>query len=1112
MLRRLLLLPLLLVAPLSALPKNDTAPPPAAGPGKVDVKPENSLFQSDTYTGMKLRSIGPALFSGRVVGLAVHPRDRSHYYAAVGSGGVWKTTNAGVSWTPVFDSEGSYSIGYVALDPKNPNTVWVGTGENNSQRSVGYGDGVYKSVDGAKTWNKVGLEKSEHIGKILIDPRDSNVVYVAAQGPLWGPGGERGLYKTTDGGKTWNRILNISDNTGVTDVVLDPRNPDILVAAAYQRRRHVWTLINGGPESAIHRSTDAGKTWEKISSGLPEVDMGRIGLAVAPSKPDVLYASIEAAEGKGGIYRSLDGGLNWELRNSFDDYGLYYGHVVVDPKDHQRIYVMNVYIQVSDDGGETLNKLGQKWMHVDNHCMWIDPNDTRYYLVGCDGGIYESFDRAATWRFHTNLPVTQFYDVTVDDAEPFYNVYGGTQDNHTLGGPARTRSFHGITSADWFVVRVGDGFHCKVDPRDPNIVYAEAQYGDLVRYDRRTGEAIGIKPQPGKGEPPLRWNWDSPLVLSPHSRTRLYFAANLIFRSDDRGDSWEAISPDLSRKLDRDKLPVMGRLWGPDAVAKHQATSLYGNIVSLTESPKKEGLLYVGTDDGLLHVTPDAGKTWRKEERFPGVPDRTYVSRLLASQHNADTVYAAFDNHKNSDFAPYLLKSEDQGKTWTSIAGDLPKNGPVLAFAEDHVDPDLLFVGTEFGLFFTPDGGKHWVALKSELPTISVRDLAIQKRENDLVVGTFGRGIYILDDYSPLRKLKRETFVQPAKLFPPKDALCYIPTRQYGLRGKSFLGQSFYTASNPDFGAIFTYHLSETLQTRMQKRRAKEKKAEEKKAEKKKAKPVPYPSREELRAEAEEEEPAVILEIVNDAGAVVRRLSGPITKGFHRVAWDLREPAPVLPSTEAEDADEDLFQDPEAGPLVLPGRYRVRLLLRQQGETKAIEGEQEFRVVLEKGGIKFADRKETYLFERKVTALHQAISGALEVAQDVEKRLGEIQRAIDHTPAATRKDRLRVAGLVKRLRPILRELRGDLILRKRRENTPLSISEKVATIIEELRYTLGPPTKTQRRVLSEASADFSRELDKLRVLRDKDLKEVEKALDAAGAPWTSGRLPAWKEK
>jgi photosystem II stability/assembly factor-like uncharacterized protein len=477
----------------------------AAQPNQPDTKTD--VVSAATVAGLKLRSIGPAVTSGRVVGLAVHPQDRGFYYVAAASGGVWKTTNDGTSWTPVFDEQGSYSIGYVTLDPTNPNVVWVGTGENNSQRSVGYGDGVYRSDDAGKTWKKVGLDESEHVGKILIDPRNSDVVYVAAQGPLWGPGGHRGLYKTTDGGKTWKCVLAISENTGVTDVVLDPRNPDVLIAAAYQRRRHVWTLINGGPESALYKSTDGGANWTMLKTGLPAVELGRIGLAVAPSNPDVVYAAIEAADKKGGIFRSSDFGATWEKRNDFDAQAQYYAHLVVDPKNADRIYVMNVLIRVSDDGGKTLRNLGEKWKHVDNHTIWIDPKNTNSYRVGCDGGVYESADRGANWRFISNLPITQFYDVAVDENAPFYHVYGGTQDNFTLGGPARTKSSHGITNADWFVTQGGDGFQCKVDPKDPNTVYSEMQYGGLVRFDRRTGQRLGIQPQPGKGEPPLRWNW-----------------------------------------------------------------------------------------------------------------------------------------------------------------------------------------------------------------------------------------------------------------------------------------------------------------------------------------------------------------------------------------------------------------------------------------------------------------------------------------------------------------------------------------------------------------------------------------------------------------------------
>lgn len=1085
-LRRLALLSLLLTFTLAAEPK------------PAEDKPSDPL--SAAVAGLHLRSVGPALTSGRVVDFAVHPKDRAHFFVAAASGGVWKTINAGTTWTPVFDGEGSYSIGVVVLDPKDPNVVWVGTGENNSQRSVGYGDGVYKSLDGGKSWKKVGLETSQHIGRIVIDPRHSDTVYVAAQGSLWGPGGERGLYKTIDGGKKWEKVLNISENTGVTDVVLDPRNPDVLLAAAYQRRRHVWTLIDGGPESALYKSTDAGKSWRKLKTGLPSVDLGRIGLALAPTNADVVYAIIEASDKKGGIFRSGDLGETWEKRNDFDVQAQYYSRLIVDPKNAERIYVMNTLIQVSDDGGKTLHALGEKWKHVDNHALWIDPNDPRFYLVGCDGGVYESHDRARTWRFHANLPITQFYDIGVDDAAPFYHVYGGTQDNFTLGGPGRSRNVSGITNTDWFITQGGDGFHCKADPKDPLTVYAEAQYGVLVRFDRRNGQAMGIQPQPGKGET-LRWNWDSPLLISPHSHTRLYFAANKVFRSDDRGNSWKALGGDLTRQLKRDKLPVMGRLWGPDAVAKHVSTSHYGNVTALAESPKKEGLLYAGTDDGLIQVN-DNGDDWRKIDTFPDVPVRTYVSRLLASQHDADTVYAAFDNHKNNDFTPYLLRSSDAGKTWKSIAGDLPRNGPVLAVAEDPVDPKLLFAGTEFGLYASLDGGRKWLRLKSGLPTIAVRDLAIQKQMNDLIVGTFGRGIYVLDDYTPLRGLQAETLAKESHLFPVRDAQLYIPERPLGLRGKAFQGAAFYTAANPPFGATFTYHLKETIATRKEKRQQAEKKEKE----------PGYPSPAELRAEAEEEAPTILLTITDAQGVAVRTIKGPVTKGLHRVTWDLREPAPTLPRPRLRDPDEDLFAEEPAGPLVLAGRYKVTMAKRVAGVTTPLAGEQEFSVVVPgTQDLKPEERKALYAFQQKVVSLERAIKGTLDASTRLGTRLDEIKRAVDQTPALEAKWHDLARSLEKRNRELLRSLRGDVALRARNENTPPSVVERIETIVDEQRFSLSAPTQTQRDGYRIASAELTEALTKLRGLIEGDLRKLEKALDASGAPWTPGRLPEWKE-
>ena len=969
-----------------------------------------------------------------------------------------------------------------------------------------WGQKLYRSDDGGKTWKNLGLKSSEHIGRIALDPRDSNTVYVAAQGPLWGPGGDRGLFKTADGGKTWTKILSISDNTGVTDVVIDPQNPDTLYAAAYQRRRHMWTLINGGPESAIYKSTDAGASWNKLKAGLPTTDMGRIGLAISPVDANVIYATVEAADKKGGVFRSNDRGGSWERRNEFDAGAMYYARIVADPKDVDRVYVMNVFLMVSDDGGKTLRRLGEKSKHVDNHDIWIDPHNNDHYLVGCDGGVYESYDRGTNWDFKSNLPVTQLYDVTTDNATPFYHVYGGAQDNFSFGGPSRTRSVSGIVNSDWFVTNGGDGFRSQVDPEDPNTIYAALQNGVLARFDKRTGERMGIQPQVGRGEESLRWNWDSPFIISPHSHTRLYFAADKLFRSDDRGDSWQVISGQLSRGLDRDKLPVMGKVWSMDAVAKNQSTAYFGNASALAESPKKEGLIYVGTDDGLIQVTEDGGKNWRKIETFPGVADMSYVSRIIASNHDPNTVYAALENRQNADFKPYLLKSTDAGRTWVSIVGNLPKNQPVWAIAEDHVNRNLLFVGTEFGLFFTIDGGQKWIQLKGGLPTIQVRDLTIQKRENDLVIATFGRGFYILDNYTPLRQLKPEMLKQEAELFPVKDALLYIQSQPIGLRGKGFQGESFFTAENPPFGATFSYYLKDELKTKKAKRQEAEKEAAKKNT------PVTLPRLADLSAEEEEEAPAIIVTITDSSGRVVRRLNGPVTAGVQRVAWDLRYPPSSLPPPPNPD-NEDPFSDGPGGPLVMPGVYKVSLAKRVDGVMTPLASPQDFNVVVPgQEGMSPSDRAALVEFQQKVAKLQRAVQGALDAANALKPRLVLIRRALLETPAAGDKLLDDAAALEKRTNDILRALRGDTALRARNINLPPSINDRVGDIVGTQRLSTARPTQTQMNQYAAAAQDFEQTLAQLRQLIEGDLARLEKQMEAAGAPWTPGRVPEWKDQ
>ncbi len=585
------------------------------------------------------------------------------------------------------------------------------------------------------------------------------------------------------------------------------------------------------------------------------------------------------------------------------------------------------------------------------------------------------------------------------------------------------------------------------------------------------------------------------MIISPHSHTRLYFAANKLFRSDDRGNSWRAISGDLTRKIDRNKLPVMGKVWGPDAVAKSASTSLYGNITALAESPKREGLIYVGTDDGLIQVTEDNGANWRKIEKFPGVPEMTYVTRLLASVHDTNTVYACFDNHKNSDFAPYVLKSTDMGKSWNTIKANLPTNGPVLAIEEDHVNADLIFLGTEFGLYFTINGGQQWVRLGG-LPTIAIKDLAIQQRENDLVVATFGRGIYILDDYTPLRGLKSEMLMQDSLLFPVKSAWLYIPTRPYGGKGKSFQGEALYTAENPAYGATFTYYLKEALKTKKQLRQEAEKKGD-----------MTYPTNLELREEAEEEESAILLTITDTNGKVVRRLTGSNNVGINRINWDLRYATPVLPPSNAE---QDSFSDDTEGPLVIPGNYTVSLAKRVNGALTPLATPQSFTVVVL--GTSTTDRSVLVDFQRKVARLQRAVVGAIEMANSVKSRMALIKRALQETPDADNRLTENAVGIEKSINDVLRLLRGDNVLRARNENTPTAIAERVDEIVDGQRRSTASPTQTHIDNYRIAAQEFEEQLARLRKLIEVDLANLEKAMEAANAPWTPGRIPQWQDK
>jgi len=1061
--------------------------------------------------GLALRSIGPAFMGGRIADIAIHPARPTTWYVAVGSGGVWRTTNAGTTWTPVFDEQGSYSIGCIRIDPSQPDVVWVGTGEAVSGRHVAWGDGVYRSDNAGTTWKRMGLEHTEHISDILIDPRDGDVVYVAAEGPLWSAGGERGLYKTADGGHTWEPVLTVDDNTGVTSAVFAPDDPDIIYAATYQRRRRVWSFLGGGPGSGIHVTTDAGATWQHITHGLPEGDMGRIGLAVTPADPELVYATIEAAEeSERGFYRSTNRGRSWERRNEYLSGGTgphYYQEIVASPIDPQRVYQVDVFVHVTPDGGATFRNLESgKHKHSDNHVIWIDPANGQHLLVGTDAGLYESFDDGASWRHVSNLPISQFYRVAVDNSVPFTNVLGGAQDLGTVYGPTRTGNIDGVRNQDWSVPLGADGYHVAFDPDDPDLSYLEWQVGNVMRHDRRTMELRDIQPQPGPDEPPERWNWDTPIVISPHDSARIYLASQRVWRSDDRGDSWTPISHDLTTDPNRYELAAGERVVGVDSLYDHEAMSLYGTITDLSESPVVADVLYVGTDDGQIHVSDDGGATWQGAGRPPNLPEHAFVNCITASRHDADTLYLAADNHKSGDYAPYLYESVDRGETWRSITADLPANALVWSIEQDHLNPSLLFLATEQGLYASLDRGGQWHKLTKGVPTIAFRDLTIQRRDDDLIGASFGRGIYVLDDYSPLRRLADEAPTEPAALFPVRDAWWYVPYQPMQAAGQPTLGSTAFRAPNPPFGATFTYHLKEEIQTTKASRRAEERRLGEQGSD------VPFPGFERLWDEHLETEPNVMLVVRDSTGRPVRSIVADRTTGLHRATWDLRYPPPQPVSLQETGFQPPWVTEP-VGPLAPPGTYTVELVYATTDGPDVLAGPEPFAVVatpavagttpdvLETGGGGPVGADDTAQFRLQTIDLARRVAGATKRIESTRDRVCHLRAGIVDTPGAV--DLLAPLDEIHRqLETLGRTLAGDPVRRRLAEADGPSIRDLVDRVTGHQWATTGPPTQTQRSSIERAAAAFEPFLAHLSTLIDTDLAQLTDDADAAGVSWT----------
>lgn len=1063
---------------------------------------KKDLWVAENFKGLEFRNIGPALMSGRIADIAINPNDESQWYIAVGSGGVWKTDNAGNTWTPIFDDEACYSTGCITIDPNNDDVIWLGTGENVGGRHVSFGCGIYKSEDGGKTWSNKGLKDSEHLSKIIVHPEDSNIIWVASQGPLWNKGGERGVYKSTDGGNTWRRVLGNDQWVGATDLVIDPSDPNKLYAATWQRHRTIAAYMGGGPGSGLHRSTDGGETWEQLKKGIPKSNLGKIGLAISPQQPNVLYAAIELDRKKGGVFKSVDSGTSWTKMSDAVSGATgphYYQELYACPHQYDRLYLMDVRVQVSDNGGKNFRRLQEEHKHSDNHAMAFKMSDPDYILMGTDGGMYESFDLAKNWRFFPNLPLTQFYKIAVDDAEPFYNVYGGTQDNSTEAGPSRTDNVQGIDNGDWKIVLNWDGHQPATEPGNPDIVYGQRQQGTLSRIDMSTGEVTDIQPQPGKADNFERFNWDAPILVSPHDPKQIYFASQRLWRSNNRGDKWTAISGDLTRNQSRIELPIMGTVKSYDNPWDVAAMSNFNTITSIAESPVQRDLLYVGTDDGLIHISSNGGQSWSKMEvgGLPGVPEHAYVNDIKADLHDPNVVYMALDNHKEGDYKPYIYKSTNQGKHWTSISSNLPEGDLVWRIVQDHVKKDLLFIGTEFGIYFTINGGQKWIKCKGGLPTISFRDLTIHRRDDDLICGSFGRSIYIFDNINAFRNMSQDQMESEASLLDAGKGLWYIPRPSLSFGGtRGDQGAGYFMAPNPPFGSVFTYYLKDGLKTKAEQRKEDEENI------KKSKKGIEFPGWDALDEEFADRKDNIWLTVRDSRGEIVRVISGPTSKGFHRVAWDLRYPAPNL--IELNPSPRGEWDDEPRGMLVAPGTYTVSMSKEIDGVITQLSEPKTFEVVpLRANSLKGSNINDVTAFWEVYEKTTQSVSSLSSRLSDASSKTSAIGRALRNSQIDLTSMSSEYEALGMLVAEISKQLYGSPAKNDIGEKTHPTIGNRLFTVNLGISLSTYGPTETHKESISIIEDEVEELNAKLRTA-NASIRDLSKRIYMAGGPMIQG--------
>ena len=937
---------------------------------------DSSTPRGGPFDRLHFRSIGPASMSGRIDDIAVSERDTRIFYIASATGGLWKTVNNGVTLKPVFDSAGTSSVGAVTIPADDPNLVWVGTGENNNRQSSSWGDGVYKSTDGGTHWTNMGLRESKQIARIVIDPVDHDVVYVAALGDLWRTGGERGIFKTTDGGVTWTKVLDAGPDAGGTALVMDPTNNKTLYAATYQRRRASWGMNGGGPASGIWKSTDAGRTWTRLTTGLPDGPLGRIGLDIFRRNSSVIYARVEHPK-QGGVYRSDDAGQSWRKMGSTNMRPMYFGVIRVDPENDLRVYSPATPLQVSDDGGKSFNTTGARTLHVDHHAMWINPKNGDHMIIGGDGGVGITYDKGRSWMWLSNLPVGQFYHVGYDMAQP-YNICGGLQDNDAWCGPSATRSQYGIGNDSWQTVQGGDGFVSLIDPTNHRIVFSESQDGFVNRIDRVTLESKSIRPEATSTDKPYRWNWDTPMMMSHSDPATILVGANRVFRSTDRGHTWTAISGDLTMGLDRDTVELMGVKGKAITIAKNDGVDAYGTLFTMGESRKKPGLIWTGSDDGLVHVTRDGGGSWTNvTAKIPGAPRLAYVSKVEPSRVDDGTAYVSFDAHRTGDYGTYLYVTTDYGATFRSIAGTLPKGEVVRTVTEDQKNPDVLYVGTETGVFVSLDRGKVFMRLRANLPTVPVYEITQHSRDNAMILATHGRAIWVLDDMTPIQTWTASQSPQGA-VFANAGATLRVPVSE---QERNFQGDMLFLGENPAMAATIAFV------TRV--------------------KPD-----------------SVRIEISDATGAVIRQVKGDTAKvkrpmiGLNLVQWDLRvEPLPEPKKGDAPPKENPFGGGGRDGPRVLPGTYGATVFVNgtKVGRTDvAVRSDPESQ-------ISAADRAANFALLTELHALNARVTETVVATKQVQTQLAAIRKELADSTKVPAAFRTMLDSLVQELAPLKKQ-------------------------------------------------------------------------------------------